>query len=186
MSKVVGIKSNPSSLTATLGKNCRGLVTPPCLIFGTNRSKQNIESQAPECRSFSVTDGKISFGQIEWQQGMRINQQLLVFAWNLRSISTPFERHSLALNAIERGRAWHWRLLPAGDQRFIHPRIRSRFCSTTLQIRSGAKIKLSFDLHAEESGRTRNRQSVGGDGVGHIVVNPRDRIRGLECATGPR
>jgi len=44
----------------------------------------------------------------------QISQELQVFGWNLRSIATPFERHSLALNAIEHGRAWHWRLLPAG------------------------------------------------------------------------
>ena len=37
-----------------------------------------------------------------------------MFAWNLRSLDTPFARRSLALNAIEKGRAWHWRLLPAG------------------------------------------------------------------------
>src|SRR5436305_15096939 len=44
----------------------------------------------------------------------QVRQELQVFAWNLRSIATPFERHSLALNTIEHGRAWHWRLLPAG------------------------------------------------------------------------
>src|ERR1051325_1473502 len=51
----------------------------------------------------------------------QLSQQLRVFAWNLRSLATPFERHSLALNTIERGRAWHWRLLPAGwaDANFI-------------------------------------------------------------------
>src|SRR5437667_12375893 len=51
----------------------------------------------------------------------QISQELQVFAWNLRSIATPFERHSLALNTIEHGRAWHWRLLPAGwaDTAFI-------------------------------------------------------------------
>jgi len=48
-------------------------------------------------------------------------RELRVFAWNLRSLATPFERHSLALNTIERGRAWHWRRLPAGwvDPAFI-------------------------------------------------------------------
>lgn len=51
----------------------------------------------------------------------QIRQELIVFAWNLRSISTPFEQRSLALNTIEHGRAWHWRLLPAGwaDTDFI-------------------------------------------------------------------
>lgn len=43
-----------------------------------------------------------------------ISKDLLVFAWNLRSLTTEFERQSLALNTIERGRAWHWRLLPLG------------------------------------------------------------------------
>ena len=51
----------------------------------------------------------------------RIRRELRVFAWNLRSLDTPFARRSLALNAIEKGRAWHWRLLPAGwvDPSFI-------------------------------------------------------------------
>jgi hypothetical protein len=55
------------------------------------------------------------------KQKARISQELLVFAWNLRGISTPFEQQSVALNTIERGRAWHWRLLPAGwaDTAFI-------------------------------------------------------------------
>jgi hypothetical protein len=55
------------------------------------------------------------------QRETRIHQELRVFAWNLHSIHTPFERRSLALNAIERGRAWHWRLLPSGwaDTDFI-------------------------------------------------------------------
>jgi len=55
------------------------------------------------------------------KQKARISDELLVFAWNLRSIATPFEQQSVALNAIERGRAWHWRLLPAGwaDTAFI-------------------------------------------------------------------
>jgi predicted nucleotidyltransferase component of viral defense system len=44
----------------------------------------------------------------------RIRQELLVFAWNLHSLDTQFARRSLALNTIERGRAWHWRLLPTG------------------------------------------------------------------------
>jgi len=52
---------------------------------------------------------------------LRIRPELLVFAWTLRSLVTPFARQSLALNTIERGRAWHWRLLPSGwaDARFI-------------------------------------------------------------------
>src|SRR5438552_3841501 len=55
------------------------------------------------------------------KQKSRISDELLVFAWNLRSITTPFEKQSVALNTIERGRAWHWRLLPAGwaDTAFI-------------------------------------------------------------------
>ena len=51
----------------------------------------------------------------------QIRRELRVFAWNLRSLDTPFARRSLALNAIEHGRAWHWRLLPAGwaDPAFV-------------------------------------------------------------------
>lgn len=48
------------------------------------------------------------------RQDAQLRLELRVFAWNLRSVVTPFEQQSLALNTIERGRAWHWRLLPAG------------------------------------------------------------------------
>ena len=50
----------------------------------------------------------------------RIPKALQVFAWNL-SLETPFGRKSLALNVIERGRAWHWRQIPKGwlDVAFI-------------------------------------------------------------------
>ena len=45
-------------------------------------------------------------------------------------MDTPFARRSLALNAIEKGRAWHWRLLPAGwvDPGFIlqHGQIKTK------------------------------------------------------------
>jgi hypothetical protein len=65
----------------------------------------------------------------------QIGQELQVFAWNLRSIVTPFERHSLALNAIEHGRAWHWRLLPAGwaNTEFIlrHGQLKTKRAFTT-------------------------------------------------------
>jgi hypothetical protein len=63
----------------------------------------------------------------------QIRRELLVFAWNLRSLDTPFARRSLALNAIERGRAWHWRLLPAG------------WANTTFILRHGQiKTKRAF------------------------------------------
>jgi hypothetical protein len=59
-----------------------------------------------------------------------IRHELLVFAWNLRSVTTPFAQQSLALNTIERGRAWHWRLLPPGwaDTAFIlrHGQLKTR------------------------------------------------------------
>ena len=45
-------------------------------------------------------------------------------------MDSPFAQHSLALNAIEKGRAWHWRLLPAGwvDPSFIlqHGQIKTK------------------------------------------------------------
>jgi hypothetical protein len=73
----------------------------------------------------------------------QIPQQLRVFAWNLRSLDTSFARSSLALNAIEKGRAWHWRLLPAGwvDPSFIfqHGQI---------------KTKQAFAIFFRNSGRT--------------------------------
>ena len=65
----------------------------------------------------------------------QIRRELRVFAWNLRSLDTPFARRSLALNVIERGRAWHWRLLPAGwaDPAFVlrhgQPKTKRAFAS---------------------------------------------------------
>lgn len=45
-------------------------------------------------------------------------------------MDTAFARRSLALNAIEKGRAWHWRLLPPGwvDLSFIlqHGQIKTK------------------------------------------------------------
>lgn len=71
----------------------------------------------------------------------QIRQELRVFAWNLRSLDTPFARHSLALNAIEKGRAWHWRLLPAGwvDPSFIlqHGQIKTKQAFATFFQRGG-------------------------------------------------
>jgi hypothetical protein len=72
---------------------------------------------------------------------MRLRPELLVFAWNLRSVVTPFERQSLALNAIERGRAWHWRLLPRGwaDSSFIfrHGQLKTKRAFSTFFPRVG-------------------------------------------------
>src|SRR5438093_15568 len=66
---------------------------------------------------------------------VQVRQELQVFAWNLRSVATPFERHSLALNAIEHGRAWHWRLLPTGwaNTEFIlrHGQLKTKRAFTT-------------------------------------------------------
>ena len=39
---------------------------------------------------------------------------LRVFAWNLGSHLTAFGKKQIALNVIERGRAWHWTKLPRG------------------------------------------------------------------------
>ena len=73
---------------------------------------------------------------------MKIRQELRVFAWNLRSLDTAFARRSLALNAIEKGRAWHWRLLPAGwvDPSFIlqHGQIKTKQAFATFFPSSGA------------------------------------------------
>lgn len=39
---------------------------------------------------------------------------LRAFAWNLARPLTPFGKKQVALNVIERGRAWHWTKLPKG------------------------------------------------------------------------
>jgi hypothetical protein len=44
----------------------------------------------------------------------KIPPALKVFAWNLGEQVGPFGRNQIALNVIERGRAWHWHKLPKG------------------------------------------------------------------------
>jgi hypothetical protein len=39
---------------------------------------------------------------------------LRVFAWNVGDPLTEFGKKQIALNVIERGRAWHWTKLPKG------------------------------------------------------------------------
>src|SRR5207247_10384082 len=43
-----------------------------------------------------------------------IPKALRVFAWNLDGALTTFAKKQIALNVIERGRAWHWSKLPKG------------------------------------------------------------------------
>ena len=43
-----------------------------------------------------------------------IPKALRVFAWNLGGRLTAFGKKQIALNVIERGRAWHWTKLPKG------------------------------------------------------------------------
>ena len=43
-----------------------------------------------------------------------IPRALRVFAWNLGDPLTPLGKKQIALNVIERGRAWHWTKLPEG------------------------------------------------------------------------
>ena len=43
-----------------------------------------------------------------------IPKALRVFAWNLRGNLSAFGKKQIALNVIERGRAWHWTKLPKG------------------------------------------------------------------------
>jgi len=40
--------------------------------------------------------------------------ELRAFAWNLGPKLGGFGKKQVALNVIERGRAWHWRKLPKG------------------------------------------------------------------------
>jgi hypothetical protein len=44
----------------------------------------------------------------------RIPRALRVFAWNIRGPLTVSAKKQIALNVIERGRAWHWTKLPKG------------------------------------------------------------------------
>ena len=43
-----------------------------------------------------------------------IPKALRVFAWNLGDRVAGFGKKQIALNVIERGRAWHWTKLPKG------------------------------------------------------------------------
>jgi hypothetical protein len=43
-----------------------------------------------------------------------IPKPLRVFAWNTAEPLTTFAKKQIALNVIERGRAWHWTKLPKG------------------------------------------------------------------------
>ena len=43
-----------------------------------------------------------------------VPKALRVFAWNLGARVTAHGKKQLALNVIERGRAWHWTQLPKG------------------------------------------------------------------------
>jgi hypothetical protein len=43
-----------------------------------------------------------------------IPRPLRVFAWNLNGPLTAIGKKQIALNVIERGRAWHWTQLPKG------------------------------------------------------------------------
>jgi hypothetical protein len=43
-----------------------------------------------------------------------IPKEIRVFAWNLGNRVREFGKKQIALNVIERGRAWHWTKLPKG------------------------------------------------------------------------
>ncbi len=47
-------------------------------------------------------------------RGKLIPKALRPFAWNLSDALSPFAKKQIALNVIERGRAWHWSKLPRG------------------------------------------------------------------------
>lgn len=44
----------------------------------------------------------------------RVPRALRVFAWNVDGELSEFQKRQIALNVIERGRAWHWRQIPSG------------------------------------------------------------------------
>jgi hypothetical protein len=47
-------------------------------------------------------------------KGDSIPPALRVFAWNIGGRLTSAAKKQIALNVIERGRAWHWSKLPKG------------------------------------------------------------------------
>jgi hypothetical protein len=49
-----------------------------------------------------------------YRKGESIPKPLRVFAWNLGGRLTAVGKKQIALNVIERGRAWHWTKLPKG------------------------------------------------------------------------
>jgi hypothetical protein len=52
--------------------------------------------------------------RVSTRKGESVPRALRVFAWNLRGPLTEFGKKQIALNVIERGRAWHWTKLPPG------------------------------------------------------------------------
>ena len=85
--------------------------------------------------------------KVRQRRRVQLRQELLVFAWNLRSLDTPFAKRSLALNTIEHGKAWHWRLLPEGwaDTAFIlrHGQLKTKraFATFFASSKKGTEIQ---------------------------------------------
>ena len=52
--------------------------------------------------------------RVNARKAQPIPKALRVFAWNLGDPLTSFGKKQIALNVIERGRAWHWTRLPQG------------------------------------------------------------------------
>jgi len=73
--------------------------------------KHNLKSGAARVTSYAQTMSK---SRAKNGRTRSVPSELRVFAWNLGGRVTAFEKKQIALNVIERGRAWHWTKLPKG------------------------------------------------------------------------
>ena len=77
-----------------------------------------------------------------------IPKALRVFAWNLGGPLTAFGKKQIALNAIERGRAWHWSKLPKGW-------FDLKFCLEHGQKKTKAALREWFLNETQASGKAK-------------------------------
>ncbi len=64
--------------------------------------------------SARIPRGSMKKSRAKTGDSVSIPKPLRVFAWNLNGRLTAAGKKQIALNVIERGRAWHWTKLPKG------------------------------------------------------------------------
>ena len=77
-----------------------------------------------------------------------IPKALRVFAWNFGDRVSEFGKKQIALNVIERGRAWHWTKLPKGW-------FDLKFCLEHGQKKTKAALRELFTNEAQARGKAK-------------------------------